>query len=434
MKLFLSYSVPEGLIEEQPDIRGLATTMKPGKAGEIILGFTQRDALFFRLWIYTNLEIAEEQKTEIRHILGLLRRTLGVLKLRREGPRGYEVEYSLLPELKERDDLHSRLAEIFNNGYVAHAIADLLDIKDRIPRKAEAKIIEEAQEKGTHLQANGLLKAIAKHSGRDTKNPTLFYSEEEHRGSLSTREKYSRKAGEAALYLTKAYQERPDKSNEYLKIDKLSELARALDLSSAQEVKNILEHLGGYVHPFFERKAGGGIKIEYRQLFLVNVHYSQRVEEKYLREDPEVRGALQFLRNEPVDFIEVKPCREILDQINRKGLGSRVVRNALIRQVRGLTEGAYKTLAYFLSNKPKSQSIGEDKLYPKLGYNEEQLYKEGRKRINERIIASLQELLEEEHLESYSYDPDRKIYSITLSEKAAPRRGGNRASSKNIGA
>jgi hypothetical protein len=87
MKPFLKYSIPEGLIDEQPDIRGLATKIYPGEKGQLVLWFTQRDALFFRLWIYTNLEIAEEQKTEIRHILGLLRRTIGNLKLKREAQR-----------------------------------------------------------------------------------------------------------------------------------------------------------------------------------------------------------------------------------------------------------------------------------------------------------------------------------------------------------
>lgn len=423
MKLFLSYSVPEGLIEEQPDIRGLATTMKPGKAGEIILGFTQRDALFFRLWIYTNLEIAEEQKTEIRHILGLLRRTLGVLKLRREGPRGYEVEYSLLPELKERDDLHSRLAEIFNNGYVAHAIADLLDIKDRIPRKAEAKIIEEAQEKGTHLQANGLLKAIAQHTGRDTRKPTLFNREAEELRDSTRREIITRKSGELMLYLVKAYQ---DQENEWMRIDNLVKLARETGLSSAQEVKNLLEYLGGYVHPFLERKVGGGIKVEYRQLLEVNVHYSKRVESKYDNTAPEVRGALNFLKNEPVDYIECKPCTKILDQLSgksgRKDLGSRVIYNRILGELPALSDGAYKLLMYAISNKEKTQAIGEDKLLPKIGYDQEVVYKEGAKRIRERVLKSLQELQDQGFLESYSYDQERRIYSLTKSEKTAPRK------------
>jgi hypothetical protein len=77
---------------------------------------------------------------------------------------------------------------------------------------------------------------------------------------------------------------------------------------------------------------------------------------------------------------------------------------------------------YAISNKEKTQAIGEDKLLPKIGYDKEVVYKEGAKRIRERVLKSLQELQDQGFLESYSYDQERRIYSLTKSEKTAPRK------------
>ncbi len=420
MDQFRIIETSEEELKEVPELSGIAT--KVTKLGDKLrLEFSTRDALFFQLRLYTLMDITPQMREAVNKRLEILQSTLKGIELAREGARGFKVIYSLQEGLEEEEVL-PKIAEAMDSPPVQTAIAELLGIK---PDSVEStdKELNKVLETGTHLQPNGLLKTIAQHTGRDTRKPTLFYSEAEELADNNRREIITRKSGELMLYLVKSYQ---DQEEEWMRIDNLAKLARETGLSSAQEVKNLLEYLGGYVHPFLERKVGGGIKVEYRQLLEVNVHYSSRVESKYDTSAPEVRGALNFLKNEPVDFIECKPCSKILDQLSgksgRKDLGSRVIYNRILGELPALSDGAYKLLMYAISNKEKTQAIGEDKLLPKIGYDDEVVYKEGAKRIRDRVLKSLQELQDQGFLESYSYDPERRIYSLTKSEKTAPRK------------
>lgn len=420
MDQFRVLETSEDELREVPELGGMAT--KVTKLGDRLrLEFNTRDALFFQLRLYTLMDITPQMREAVKKRLEILQGTLKRIELAREGARGFIVKYALQDGLDENEVL-PKIKEAIDSPPVQTAIAELLGIK---PDSIEStdKELNRVLETGTHLQPNGLLKTIAQHTGRDTRKPTLFNREAEELRDSTRREIITRKSGELMLYLVKAYQ---DQENEWMRIDNLVKLARETGLSSAQEVKNLLEYLGGYVHPFLERKVGGGIKVEYRQLLEVNVHYSKRVESKYDNTAPEVRGALNFLKNEPVDYIECKPCTKILDQLSgksgRKDLGSRVIYNRILGELPALSDGAYKLLMYAISNTEKTQAIGEDKLLPKIGYDQEVVYKEGAKRIRERVLKSLQELQDQGFLESYSYDQERRIYSLTKSEKTAPRK------------
>jgi hypothetical protein len=423
MDQFKTLETSEEELKEVPELSGIAT--KVTKLGDKLrLEFNTRDALFFQLRLYTLMDITPQMREAVNKRLEILQSTLKGIELAREGARGFKVIYSLQEGLEEEEVL-PKIAEAIDSPPVQTAIAQLLGIKpDSV--KSTDKELNRVLETGTHLQPNGLLKTIAQHTGRDTRKPTLFNREAEELTDNNRRDVITRKSGELMMYLVKAYQDRLDQGEPWMRIDNLSKLARETGLSSAQEVKNLLEYLGGYVHPFLERKVGGGIKVEYRQLLEVNVHYSSRVESKYDTSAPEVRGALNFLKNEPVDFIECKPCSKILDQLSgktgRKDLGSRVIYNRILGELPALSEGAYKLLTYALSNRGKTQAIGEEKLLPKIGYDEDIVYKEGGKRIRDRVLKSLQELQELGHLESYSFDQERRMYSLTISEKTAPRK------------
>lgn len=417
MDQFRVLETSEKELREVPELEGIAT--KVTRVGDKLrLEFNTRDALFFQLRLYTLIDTNKKRGEVVKKWLEILQGTLKGIELTREGARGFIVKYSLFDGLDE-DEVLPKIKEAIDSPPVQTAIAQLLGIK---PDSIEGtdKELNNVLETGTHLQPNGLLKTLAQYTGRDTRKPSLFYREaEEVSGASEKRDIITRKSGELILYLIKAYQ---DQDDEWMRIDNLSELARKTGLSSGQEVKNLLEYLGGYVHPFLERKVGGGIKVEYRQLLEVNVHYSKRVESKYDNTAPEFRGAINFLKNEPVDYIECKPCTKILNQLSGGDLGSRVINNIILRELPALSDGAYKLIMYAMSNKEKTQAIGEDKLLPKVGYDPEVIYKEGAKRIRDRVLKSLQELQDRGHLESYSYDQERRIYSLTKSEKTAPKR------------
>ena len=398
-----------------PDVQGLAT--KVIKEGDRIrLQFNTRDALILKLWNYTILEeLSYEVKNGIKKTIGILQDSINVVQLEKIDEKGFKVLYSLKDGLGS--DVEDLVKEAMGSTPVQVAIAQMLDIK---PDKIDTKDPElgKAIETGTHLQPNGATKTIALYLARGRTAPTLWEQGKEKKESLT------RGSAQTLLHAIKAYQKLP-KGQDKLVIDNLEETAKEWGLSSSQELKNVLEMLGGYVHPFIEKVPGGGLKVSYKQLLDVEVNYGKRVEEKYETIDPNIRGKLGWLENEKVESIEIKPHQKLLDQMGGKDLGSRVVQDKLLIELPELSDLALKILMYAISNKQKTEKISRERLLPKIFMDVAKVTaREGKKGITDRIIKALQELQDKDHLEFYSYDPDREMFTLTKSDKTAPKRKG----------
>ena len=410
-----SIDVTKEELLQLPDVQGLATKVIR-EGDKIRLEFSTRDALFLKLRIYTLLDVlTDEVKGGIKKTIELLQSTIQELQLQKISPKGFKVLYSIKEGLGS--DVVALVREAIDSTPVQIAIAQMLDIK---PDKIDTKDPElgKAIETGTHLQPNGATKTIALYLARGRTAPTLWEQGKEKR------EVITKGSALVLLHFMKAYQDLP-KGQDELVIDNLEDTAKEWGLSSSQELKNVLELLGGYVHPFFEKLQGGGLRVSYRQLLEVDMDYGKKVTDKYKTIDPKTKGYIGWLENEKVDKIILKPHQKLIDQIRGKDLGSRVVLDKLLGELPELSDLALKLLMHTMSNKQKSEKISREKLLPKIFMDVAKVTaREGKKGITDRIIKALQELQDKDHLEFYSYDPDRAMFTLTKSDKTAPKRKG----------
>lgn len=296
------------------------------------------------------------------------------------------------------------------------------EIKEELKKREEAlkkreealKKKEEALEK-LHKQPRGYLKTTAKLVGKATDEKTLFSLPDviPESGGNFIREVISRNTAILGNYLLQLWQQN---GGGELVINNLSPIAEIMG-NSNYEIKIYLLYLGGYVYPIID-KDQYGLTLTTEQLFKVKFRYSPKVAAKYSAGDyTEVgSGLTKFIKDEPVDSIEITPSPLFIQALEGKGLGNvLVVNDKFIKLALSLTDIAYKILNYSASNKP-SQKIAEENLVKHLGL-EKQIKTQGKPRVRSTILKGLQELKDKEHIKSYSYEEEKGMYVFVYSDK-----------------
>lgn len=270
-----------------------------------------------------------------------------------------------------------------------------------------------------HKQPRGYLKTTAKLVGKSTDEKTLFSLPEvipeviPESGGNFFREVISRNTAILGNYLLQLWQQ---KGGGELVINNLRPIAEIMG-NSNYEIKIYLLYLGGYVYPIID-KDKDGLTLTTEQLFKIKFRYSSKVADKYKAGNyTEIgSGLTKFIKDEPIDSIEITPSPLFIKALEGKGLGNvLVVNDKFIKLALILTDIAYKIFTYSASNKP-SQKIAEDNLVKHLGL-ERQIKTQGKPRVRATILKGLQELQDKEHIKSYSYEEATGMYLFTYSDK-----------------
>lgn len=279
-----------------------------------------------------------------------------------------------------------------------------------------------------HKQPRGYLKTTAKYVGKATNEPTLFTlpvvkpETAPESGGNFYREVISKNTAILGNYLLQLWQQRGSGEDE-LVINNLSSIADIMG-NNNYEIKIYLLYLGGYVYPIIDKDERGRLTLTTEQLFKIQFKYSQAVANKYKAGSfTEIgSGLTKFIRDEPIDCITVKPSPLFIKAIEGRGLGNvLVVNDEFVKLALRLTDIAYKILTYSASNKP-AQKIAEDNLVKHLGL-EKQLKTQGRPRVRTTILRGLQELQDNGHIKSYSYEDSTAMYLFTYSSKFIKHKG-----------
>ena len=267
-----------------------------------------------------------------------------------------------------------------------------------------------------HKQPRSYLKTVGKLVGNTTDKPTLFTVPEvkDESGGNFLREVISRNTAILGNYLLQLWQQ--NSGGEELVISNLSPIAEMMN-NSNYEIKIYLLYLGGYVYPIID-KDKDGLTLTTEQLFKIKFRYSSKVADKYKAGNfTEIgSGLTKFIKDEPIDSIEITPSPLFIKALEGKGLGNvLVVNDKFVKIALSLTDIAYKIFTYSASNKP-SQKIAEDNLVKHLGL-EKQIKTQGRPRVRATILKGLQELQDKEHIKSYSYEDATGMFLFTYSDK-----------------
>ncbi len=279
-----------------------------------------------------------------------------------------------------------------------------------------------------HKQPRSYLKTSAKLVGKSTGEATLFTIPEvrPESGGTFLREIISRNTAILGNYLLQLWQQTGE---EELVVTNLSPIADIMG-NSNYEIKIYLLYLGGYVYPIIDKDKGGGFTLTTEQLFKIQFKYGKKVAEKYkigeagkpLGANFITGGLIEFIKDEAIDSIIIKPNPLFIKAMEGKGLGNvLVVNDKFVKLALSLTDIAYKILTYSASNKP-SQRIAEKNLIKHLGL-ERQTKTQGKPRVRETILKGLQELKDKEHIKNYSFEEDLSIYQFAYSDKYIKHRG-----------
>jgi hypothetical protein len=279
-----------------------------------------------------------------------------------------------------------------------------------LPKREELEEVDKL-----HKQPRGYLKTTAKLVGRSTDEKTLFSLPEivPESGGNFLREVISRNTAILGNYLLQLWQQNGE---EALVINNLSPIADIMG-NSNYEIKVYLLYLGGYVYPIVD-KDKDGLTITTEQLFKVKFRYNSKVATKYSEGDyTEVGGGItKFIKDEPIECIEITPSPLFIKAIQGKGLGNvLVVNDKFIKLALSLSDIAYKILTYSASNKP-SQRIADKNLIKHLGL-EKQIKTQGKPRVRTTILKGLKELKDKGHIKSYDYKEATAMYVFTYSDK-----------------
>lgn len=270
-------------------------------------------------------------------------------------------------------------------------------------------------------------KTMAKYVGKDMEEPGLFTlpsipEEKMYEDGVPFREVISKNTGILGGYMFQLWQINGKKR---LEINNLSYLADYLNTTN-YKIKLYLLYLGGFQYPVITRDKEG-IGLETDRLFYVTFRYGNEVADKYgivdKKDNEELAKApligtniARFIKNEPLQKVIVEPNPIFAQALQGGGFGSVLVVNDEFHLLAlKLTEIAYKILTYSSTNRPK-WTRGEDVLIKELGL-EKQVKSQGKPRVLQTIKKGLDELKEYGHLESWSYDHGKKMFTYTYTDK-----------------
>jgi len=353
-----------------------------------------------------NIIAKDKDNKDIKDIKDIPLKDIKAIQFEKLGGEGFKTVNKILESNnKIIDRFYKKLEE-------AKKEKEALLRKNKELEKQIKKVVEGEK---LHKQPRGYLKTTAKLVGKATDEKTLFSLPEviPESGGNFLREVISRNTAILGNYLLQLWQQNGE---ETLVINNLSPIAEIMG-NSNYEIKIYLLYLGGYVYPIID-KDEDGLTLTTEQLFKVKFRYSSKVRDKYNTGNfTEIgSGITKFIKDEPIDSIEITPSPLFIKALEGKGLGNvLVVNDKFVKLALSLTDIAYKILSYSSSNKP-NKKINEDSLIKDLGL-EKQIKTQGRPRVRATIIKGLQELQDKEHIKNYSYEEATGMYLFTYSDK-----------------
>jgi hypothetical protein len=353
-----------------------------------------------------NIIAKDKENKDIKDIKDIPLKDIKAIQFEKLGGEGFETVNKILESNnKLLDRFYKKLEE-------AKKEKEALLRKNKELEKQIKKVVEVEK---LHKQPRGYLKTTAKLVGKATDEKTLFSLPEviPESGGNFLREVISRNTAILGNYLLQLWQQN---GGGELVINNLSPIAEIMG-NSNYEIKIYLLYLGGYVYPIID-KDKDGLTLTTEQLFKVKFRYSSKVANKYNTGNyTEIgSGITKFIKDEPIDSIEITPSPLFIKALEGKGLGNvLVVNDKFVKLALSLTDIAYKIFTYSASNKP-SQKIAENNLVKHLGL-EKQIKKQGKPRVRATILKGLQELQDKEHIKSYSYEEATGMYLFIYSDK-----------------
>jgi len=342
-------------------------------------------------------------------------------------------EKELKDEIDIREELAKSVAKTGKEASIENIRTKLETLV--VPSSPIPEEVEEAPKERLHKQPRGLLKTSGSSVGRDKENVSLFSLQTYDDSIKPTKDIVSRKTAITGHYLMDLWQINQKNDEGYYVINNLSEIAKPLNVTP-QELKNYIAYLSAYYYPVIKReKAGEGkTRISIQNDFLFSVKWNfllkESEEDKIASDDDKVGTRLSYyLKNVPVESIEVKPNPYFIEELEGRGLGNILVSDDFIAFSQDLSDIAYKIFSLSGSNKPHFK-IGFKKLISKTYLNlENQVYGvkndkgkriragKGKPYILEKIEEGFTELLNKGHIEKWSYDDKRDMYEWKYTDK-----------------
>jgi len=298
----------------------------------------------------------------------------------------------------------------------------------------EVKLYLADQPERLYKQPRGLLKTTASNVGKDTQSISLFNAPNYDDALQPIRETISKNTGIMAQYLMIKWQRLKDDKGVYT-INNLSEVARELNFEQ-REIKNYLVYLGGFIYPVISKgklpNGKYGVSISNSLMFSVKWNFvfnNEKDEATYTNDDRIGTRLSNYIKEIPVQSVEIVPNQDFIDELDGKGLGNIFVSDEHIALCLGLSDMAYKLLALTGSNKSYFK-IGFDKLVNKKHLNQESLIKgihnksgkriragKGKPYVHTKIKNALDELQQAGHLKSWNYEEQTKMFSWNCTDK-----------------
>jgi len=299
-------------------------------------------------------------------------------------------------------------------------------VKAVIPPAPPLPEVDTEPKEKLHKQPRGYLKTTASNVGRDKENMSLFSQQTYDDKLQPIRETITKNTSITGQYLIALWQKNKDDRGVY-KITNLSEVARPLNVSP-QELKNYLIYLGGYTYPVMTRQPlpNGKTQISISNSLLFSVRWNFIEDTKKYNNDQKVGTRLSYyLKEVPVQSVEIIPNQSFIDEIEGRGLGNILATEELIPLMLNLSDMAYKLFCLSGSNKTNVK-IGFKNLVSKRYLNLERVLKgvydskgrqikkgRGKPYTLVKIKEGLTELKERGQIERWSYDIKGDMFSWT---------------------
>ncbi|HOW17364.1 MAG TPA: hypothetical protein PK443_06575, partial [bacterium] len=281
----------------------------------------------------------------------------------------------------------------------------------------------------------GLLKTSGSGVGRDKENVSLFSLQTYDDSLKPTKDIVSKNTAITGHYFMDLWQINQKNENGFYVINNLSEIAKPLNVTP-QELKNYIAYLSAYYYPVIKKeKAGEGkTRISIQNDFLFSAKWNFLLkdgeEDKIASDDDKVGTRLSYyLKNVPVESVEIKPNPYFIEELEGRGLGNILVSDDFIAFSQDLSDIAYKIFSLSGSNQPHFK-IGFKKLISKTYLNlESQVYGvknekgrriragKGKPYILEKIKEGFTELKDKGHIEKWSYDDKRDMFEWKYTDK-----------------
>lgn len=286
--------------------------------------------------------------------------------------------------------------------------------------------------------SRGAIKTAGRLVGRNKENTSLFsiqaFIEETEEENL-VRYVTSKNTQRTLIRLLELYQKESKDKNGYIEINNLSSLARDLDIEP-REIKNHLLYLSAFVYPVIhcKEKKGNKNKLEIttsikKPLDIEFVYIADKTTDlRLISNDMKVGTRLgSYIKNAYISKVRVKPNLSFIEEIEGKGLGNILTSTSIIKYTKDLSPMAFKLFMLTGGNKPYYK-IGFNKLVKNLDL-ETAIYGrkdkdgkrvsagQGKPYILEKLKEAFKELKDKGHIEKWSWDNKKQMFSWKYTNK-----------------